>query len=754
MAEEEAAAAPPPPEDDVPPPAAVEEGGGGESGGGEAAPPPPANGDGAAGGGNPDDGVAAAAPEGPAPAEADPPAAAVAEGGGGGDAARPPGPGEDADLAAYFDDLRAAVRPPRHGDGAASASMGGGASSSAAMTLMLREGAARIISLGGTSGGHSFRVIDGAGGASSEGAHAGADADAVPSQRPPPALSPRRAGLYLCAVAQNIVALEAAVLGSRPAAAAAAYAEGGLVPGASTAKDAVEIVSAVSVAARFCSSRSIISQSGILPALSHLIESTGTVSPPPSALLGKSRNGKKGSSALTAGGFLHTLTPFHPEFLQCALLAGQHRYASDFLARRPASRTAVSFPYCDMDATAYLRTHYYAGLVHIACDDWQAALTSFHLCLAAPGSAVSAIAIAARKKSLLVKCLLLEVEELEGDKDRCRDGDGGANSEAQARGSGGDSARSALEKKVLELPGEANAAVNKYMSASSNRVAGGGGGSGSGPERTTVGGSETSEQQPGRGERRRRARGATSASSSDAGGESSRGGPSDGSKTKTFSHLGSYHDLVSTYISGNAANYANLLTEMHGLLGADGNWGLAKQLEGRLAYRAVRKVASVYSIVGVEKLEAKLTEVCSDLAGSSGGGEIGGKRGVEDLLMGMAARDAEDPLLVDPFVVGFDHSTDTVAFFDDCDESSDDEVDDGERQVEAEISMRLQNCLSLAERVRDLDIALTTSPKYQAQVAKEMMIRGEARASAAMKGQTGASVADIGHGPMDIGVDW
>ena len=38
---------------------------------------------------------------------------------------------------------------------------------------------------------------------------------------------------------------------------------------------------------------------------------------------------------------------------------------------------------------------------------------------------------------------------------------------------------------------------------------------------------------------------------------------------------------------------------------------------------------------------------------------------------------------------------------------------------------------------------------------KEKMIKGDRGASAMMKGQQqAASVADIGHGPMDIGVDW
>lgn len=419
---------------------------------------------------------------------------------------------------------------------------------------------------------------------------------------------------------------------------------------------------------------------------------------------------------------------------------------------------SCDFPYCRLDPTSYLRTHYYAGLVHVGCNDWNAALDSFHLCLTMPCSSVSAISVAARKKSLLVQCLLLESEELDGTTGGNDSSKPGSDSQARDK-----SSKSRLENKVLDLPGAASAAVNKHMAASSNRVGGGGGpsgpsssagsGSGSAPERTA--GSETSEQPSGRerqGSSRRRMRSANSNSSSDAaGGERGGGGPSTEGRSSKTSHLGSYHDLVSTYITGNASHYAKLLTEMTELLHVDGNWGLAKQLEGRLAYRAVRKVASIYSVVGEGVLENKMQEVSSALSGSGASGEVVGKRGLEDLLIGMAATDAKDALLSDPFVVKIDQSTGMVSFLD---YDEDNESSDDDSCMDVDLSQRLQSCIALAERVRDLDITLTTSPKYQSAVMKEMMMKGDSRASAMMKQQGGgASVADIGHS-MDIGVDW
>ena len=310
-----------------------------------------------------------------------------------------------------------------------------------------------------------------------------------------------------------------------------------------------------------------------------------------------------------------------------------------------------------------------------------------------------------------------------------------------------------MEGRVLGLPG-ASAAVVKFMSASSNRVggtesaaSGGAASSSSAPERTA--GSETSERSS-----RRRTRGANpdhraspSLPGVGAGGRGERWGrpadasPSTTTTSKVDSHLGGYHDLVSAYIKGNASHYARLLTEMTDLLHSDGNWELAKRLEGRLlVYRTIRRVASVYSVVGMDVLEGKMQEV--------GAGEVG-MRGIEDLLMGMAGHDAGDPLLADPFVARADQSTGMVSFLDDVDD--DESVEDHGERLDADLSDRLRSCIALAERVRDLDIALTTSPKYQQHAMKEMMMKGDRFANTKPQG---SSVADIGHGPMDIGADW
>jgi hypothetical protein len=390
-------------------------------------------------------------------------------------------------------------------------------------------------------------------------------------------------------------------------------------------------------------------------------------------------------------------------------------------------------------ASSCLRAHYHAGLVHAGCEAWDDARDSFDACLVVPCSAAGPIAVAARKKGLLVRCLLLGDEELDG-------GRGGGGAADGGGGPGGRTAGSALEDRVLGLPGAASAAVVKFMSASSIRVgradsavSGGGTSSSSAPER--MAGSETSEGSGEGRERssRRRARGANP----DQRASPSMSGVGAGGTTtsKVDSHLGGYYDLVSAYIKGNASHYVKLLTEMTDLLHSDGNWELAKRLEGRLlVYRTIRRVASVYSVVGADVLEGKIQEV--------GVGEVG-RRGIEDLLMGMARRDAGDLLLVDPFFARVDHSTGMVSFLDDV--NDDDHGDDEGGRMDADLSARLRSCIALAERVRNMDIALTTSPKYQQHAMKEMMMKSDRTTITKLQG---SSVADIGHGPMDIGADW
>ncbi len=63
-----------------------------------------------------------------------------------------------------------------------------------------------------------------------------------------------------------------------------------------------------------------------------------------------------------------------------------------------------------------LRAHYNAGLVHAGCKAWDDALDLLNACIVVSCLAVGLIAVAARKKGLLVRYLLLGGKELDGER--------------------------------------------------------------------------------------------------------------------------------------------------------------------------------------------------------------------------------------------------------------------------------------------------------------------------------------------------
>ncbi len=82
------------------------------------------------------------------------------------------------------------------------------------------------------------------------------------------------------------------------------------------------------------------------------------------------------------------------------------------------------------------------------------------------------------------------------------------------------------------------------------------------------------------------------------------------------------------------------------------------------------------------------------------------------------------------------------------DKSDDNYGDNKGGRIDANLSARLWSCIALAKRAHDLDIALTTLPKYQQHFVKKMLIKGDRLAITKLQG---SSMADIGHGPMAIG---
>lgn len=457
------------------------------------------------------------------------------------------------------------------------------------------------------------------------------------------------------------------------------------------------------------------------------------------------------------------LTPFHAEFLQCCILSLQFRYAQRFLRSHPVHSHSLVLAssnssaasnntanHSHLDSTSYLRYHYFSGIVHMKCEDWHSALSSFQLCLTIPCiggnfNTVSSISIAARKKMLLIQCWLLEADQMDGPSNEVVN----ECSSAERKSTASKSKKSTVESKIFQMPGAASQVMCRYLSNPSNRVGAGdstiGGGEpstpNSNPERAGIGG-ETGEERREDFHSMRKKHRQHPSSSSDGSGTNDRGPPLTSGQMKNIRELGRYHDLVTTYVSGNASHYATLLLEMHDSLVTEENWELAKRLEGRLVYRTVRELASVYAVIGMDALERKVRERCD----ASVQELMGTRRRAEDALMGMAGSDWEDVLVSDPFYARMNQSTCVVGFVEeDSDAIANQEIE--EQLLEYDLSQRVESCIVLAERVRDLDIQLTSSTKYQHQIAK-----WEMKDDASTK--QGQGVSDIGHAPMDLGVDF
>ena len=88
------------------------------------------------------------------------------------------------------------------------------------------------------------------------------------------------------------------------------------------------------------------------------------------------------------------------EFLQCALLAEQYRYAERLI------RGTWPLPNSTVSVKQVLRYYYLRGMIHLGCDDPVLAHRSFWTCLTVPAEANSKIMIEAWKKVVFVQCLL------------------------------------------------------------------------------------------------------------------------------------------------------------------------------------------------------------------------------------------------------------------------------------------------------------------------------------------------------------
>jgi len=368
----------------------------------------------------------------------------------------------------------------------------------------------------------------------------------------------------------------------------------------------------------------------------------------------------------------------HVEFLQCCILASQYRYAHRHFhtyGSKGSDNASASVPNFQINTEGsntkstelFLRYHYLRGIILYACNDIQSAISEWNHCLSAPSMVVSQIAVDAYKKMVLAKCLACQYD----DEEEMVNGSSGSGSSSNSMKGGISVSVYKLVEYVAAMPKGTSNVVKRFFNVSSG--------------------------------------GGITASSREREGEGVR------------DSLEKYHDLLNMFFK-NDFQILNVLggDDQDSGAGAgagadvsagadadagidlkpnvfqeDGNTGMIKQLVPIMRWRKLRSIAKIYSVIPLPKLSAKLKL---------------GQQDCVQFLIQVALRQDTDGESKFRALIEFtvDDETDVIYF--------DEEGNGGELQLEGKI----EKCMALAKRVKDLDVAMASSAKYQVNVLKSV----------------------------------
>lgn len=280
-----------------------------------------------------------------------------------------------------------------------------------------------------------------------------------------------------------------------------------------------------------CQPRSLISQSGILPVLRELFPLNN-------------------SASLTSPG--PVLSAAHVEFLQACIYAGHYAYAERMV------QGSWPRPNGTISVRNVLRYFYLRGVIHLGCQHLPQAVRCFRTCLTIPSECVSAIAVAAWKKLVLIQCLLQSHLPVD-------------------------------QTTVKSLPGPTPNCLSRFINGSVSESKNTGA-TGPAPTASAVAAAAPED--------------ATSivhlVDSLETGDSETRGDD----RSSKFPSMGvaSYLTLVKSFVEMNPASFSVNLQEATRLLTADGNMGLARQVESELPCRLLYAWSRVYSSISLTDL--------------------------------------------------------------------------------------------------------------------------------------------------------
>jgi len=385
-----------------------------------------------------------------------------------------------------------------------------------------------------------------------------------------------------------------------------------------------------------------------------------------------------------------------------ALLAEQYRFAARVLQDtwpRPTSTVSVRH---------VLRYYLLRGMIHVGCNDWTMAIRCFWTCLSIPSEIVSALAVTAWKKLVLVQCLHMEdgdyrpmISHTAQDKQSSAVAASGLAllSGSSGGGGGGSGHRdTGLGRGPMSLPKSLPTCFSRFLNMASNNkqnLQQAQQQQRSQPEELPSAGhmvqeelgESTSQQQQGRP-------------------------PQHQQPQQPYAALGVrvYMDLVQAFLKGDRKEFQTLQLQHGALLEADGNFGLARQCETAMFQRQVYQLSRMFAVIPLTDLASKLgTDSVETTKGllmqlsmkmTCGGAAVVGRRGKKTKWPDIEVQ--EDGMVVFNF-----SSTMTV----------NDEVGsivNGDGEMERELEENMKELLHLTKQVEKLDVQIVTSPMYHA----------------------------------------
>lgn len=262
--------------------------------------------------------------------------------------------------------------------------------------------------------------------------------------------------------------------------------------------------------------------------------------------------------AIAHSGILVTLARFmspnflsvaHVEFLQCALLAEQYRFAQRAFGNtwpRPVNTVSVE---------QVLRYFYLRGMIHMGCDEWKLAVRCFWTCLTVPAEFVSAIVEEAWKKLVLVQCLLSE-RSVQGTSDS-----------------------------PLQLPSATPPCITRYL-------------------QTAASAAKKKQQQ------QQQSSSSSSSSSPETAGHDDvmamLGGETSGGDSPEIQAIAVYMELVHAFKTGDRVKFTTIQRENRNVFEADGNLGIVNRCETELLYQHIFHLSRIYSVIALPHLASSL----------------------------------------------------------------------------------------------------------------------------------------------------